>query len=413
MVQRNNAYNSVHSLQKRCLQVLSPPVTKHEPTSKRSTGTDKPKATTRRAQNEGKGKPVRGDSVAKQEQVANSAPSGKPPSRRIQRPTSIRRPKLIGKSVEGAAVQAMAASRARASVTRGSSPFQKSSKSVPQTRDITIETGSKAHNTSSIARATARDDKQQPSIELSQNERMLAAELSILLKGYKEAMPLLSASPFHVSLVVQSLIDKFWVAKPERPLSRPVQEFLLTRSVHLWSSSCIPYGFPDRMMHDMSSYFVQWLKMSRPEEFNVLQLDTPSRFVSILSTSATIMVELKQIHHRRLCVVLRISLKCNPENEKPALCCDAWMLLLDRVDEEVKPATPPRRNAQKENHEQTRTRSYLGRQESLGLCCKFRRESFVYYLALYLVPKFFIFLRSDVCSKPLVCKYSSLISHPS
>jgi hypothetical protein len=41
-------------------------------------------------------------------------PSNAPP-RKIRRPTFIRRPKLIGKSVEGAAMQAMAASRARAS----------------------------------------------------------------------------------------------------------------------------------------------------------------------------------------------------------------------------------------------------------------------------------------------------------
>eukprot|EP00978_Attheya_sp_CCMP212_P026922 scaffold89529_cov56-Attheya_sp.AAC.1 len=48
-------------------------------------------------------------------------PSNAPP-RKIRRPTFIRRPKLIGKSVEGAAMQAMAASRARA--TTGIKPVQ-------------------------------------------------------------------------------------------------------------------------------------------------------------------------------------------------------------------------------------------------------------------------------------------------
>eukprot|EP00537_Pseudo-nitzschia_pungens_P011808 CAMPEP_0172397336 /NCGR_PEP_ID=MMETSP1061-20121228/29932_1 /TAXON_ID=37318 /ORGANISM="Pseudo-nitzschia pungens, Strain cf. pungens" /LENGTH=122 /DNA_ID=CAMNT_0013129459 /DNA_START=231 /DNA_END=595 /DNA_ORIENTATION=- len=53
-------------------------------------------------------------------EIPQNGPAGPTngPTRRIRRPTMIRRPKLIGKSVEGAAMQAMAASRKRASTNQ-------------------------------------------------------------------------------------------------------------------------------------------------------------------------------------------------------------------------------------------------------------------------------------------------------
>ena len=58
------------------------------------------------------------------------------PQRRIQRPTSIRRPKLVGKSVEGGAMQAMAASRAKARANT-KAPTRSSHAENPQ-HDMTV-----------------------------------------------------------------------------------------------------------------------------------------------------------------------------------------------------------------------------------------------------------------------------------
>eukprot|EP00580_Thalassiosira_gravida_P005793 CAMPEP_0201655986 /NCGR_PEP_ID=MMETSP0493-20130528/46294_1 /ASSEMBLY_ACC=CAM_ASM_000838 /TAXON_ID=420259 /ORGANISM="Thalassiosira gravida, Strain GMp14c1" /LENGTH=712 /DNA_ID=CAMNT_0048132589 /DNA_START=432 /DNA_END=2570 /DNA_ORIENTATION=- len=52
---------------------------------------------------------------AKEEPIVNDVAANRRPTRRIPRPTSMLRPKLIGKSVEGAAMQAVAANRLRAS----------------------------------------------------------------------------------------------------------------------------------------------------------------------------------------------------------------------------------------------------------------------------------------------------------
>lgn len=272
------------------------------------------------------------------EPVVGIVKSGKPPSRRIQRPTSIRRPKLIGKSVEGAAMQAMAASRARASATRGSSPF----KAVPSQEVRTGDPGSRASSDTSVTRVDSRDERQQLDAQSSQGQGA-PAELSLLLKRYLAAASVSAASPFHHSRITQVLLDKHWLPAPERPLNPSVRDFFLTRSVHLWSSACIPFGFPERMLPDVSGYFAQWLKMSN-SEFHLLQLDAPSQSASELSPSSTIIVELKRIRHRKLCVVLRTSLKYNEAGTKePTLRCDAWMVMLTRVGESVKPTSAKRK----------------------------------------------------------------------
>lgn len=335
-VQRSIAHNSVHSLQKRCLQILSPPVTKHEPPSSRSaiTRTEKSEPKTI-VEDKEKSKAAITGVVSKPD--TDSARLGKPPSRRIQRPTSIRRPKLIGKSVDGAAVQAMAASRARASATRGSSPFQKASKAAKSKEVIAVDRKAEKNLASPATKTGLQEDGQHPA-ELNQDQNALAAELSLLVKNYIATMPLRAASPFHHSRIVQALIDRTWLMNPERPLGPAAREFLLTRSLHLWSSACEPFGYPDRMMKDISGYFAQWLKMSSAE-FNLLQLDAPSHHPSELSPSSTLIVELKRIHNRKLCVVLKTSLKFKSGNKNPVLRCDAWMVLLSRVGEGARPRT--------------------------------------------------------------------------
>lgn len=335
------AQNSVHSLQKRCLQILSPDVTKHEPPTRRAGKAEKVEPVPV-AEKKEKNKTVKTGPITK---VAGaSTVSERPPTRRIQRPTSIRRPKLIGKSVEGAAVQAMAASRARASANRGSSPFQKASKGSKSMEVAAADRKAATSAASHVTRIEAKDCEQQLTV-LDQNPRQAAAELSKLVKHYIAAMSRTAASPFHHSRIVQTMTDKYWLSDPERPIGPAARNFLLTRSVHMWSRACEPFGFPDCMMKDISGYFAQWLKMSNAE-YNLLQLDAPSRSPSELSPSSTLIVELKRIYHRKLCVVLKTTLKFKSDNKEPTLRCDAWMILLSRVGDDVRrPNT--RRHARK------------------------------------------------------------------
>lgn len=315
-VHRSQSFNVVDSLQKRCLRALSPKVAKHDPPATRKV--EKSDSATS-VETKEESKPKSSKSLSKPSLSAPSIPPGRPPTRRIQRPTSIRRPKLIGKSQEGAAVQAMAASRARA---RGNSPFQKSTKAAP--KDAIAVASKPAANTAVATRVPIPNEDTR-----GQSDQRQGAVLSALLSAYVANCFVASTHVGHTRSV-QVLVDKFWVVKPERPLSLPVQNFLLSRSIHLWGEACNAFGFPDRVMRDLSGYFAQWLNMSKTE-LNLLQLNATSQSETVLSPSSTLIVELKNVKQRNLCVVLRTSLKY-PASEKhePKLRCDAWMLMLNR-----------------------------------------------------------------------------------
>ena len=97
---------SSHALQFRTLRLLSPPTKVKEANliAQNMTSVEYPKSRSS-VKETNAGVPT--------DKGNNAVPPG--PSRRIRRPVMIRRPKLIGKSVDGAAMQAVAASRKRAS----------------------------------------------------------------------------------------------------------------------------------------------------------------------------------------------------------------------------------------------------------------------------------------------------------
>ena len=371
-LQCNVAHSSVHSLQKRCLRILSPPVTKHDPPdSRKAVKLEAAESNEKKEQS----KNMRGGPVAKT--AADSARPEKPPSRRIQRPTSIRRPKLIGKSVEGAAMQAMAASRhrARSVATRGASPFQKTSKSEA----LAEGPGAKIIVASSTKRDESRDEGQQVDAQLSQDQGALVPELAFLLKGYAATLSLTSPSPFHHSWIIEALLNMYWPAKPAKgAVPSSLCGFLITRSVHLWSSACVPFGFPDRMMENVSGYFAQWLSMSNPE-FNLLQLDALSQRATMVSPSSTVMVELKRVNGRNLCVVLRTSLRSKSGHKEPAMHCEAWMLML--ADEDEVTPTPAKRKRRKGVDTRERE-STLVDKKNCGFAVSFKDCSFCLFLKL-------------------------------
>lgn len=299
--------------------MLAPPVTKHDPPASRKME----KSDIAASKDERKG-----DKFSKVGETAASSGaegSGRLSSRRTKLPASIRRPKLIGKSVEGSAVQAMAASRARASAMRGNSPFQKSNKAAPSKDAVAAPVPtSQVNSSSSTSDGYSTMDRKQLGGQSNQDQSI---EVPASLKRYAATMSLTSVSPFQHTRVIQSIVDRHWRMNPERPLSLATREFLLTRSTHLWSDACAAFGFPERMMNNLSGYFAQWLNMSTPD-FRLLQLDAPTPADSPLSPSSTIIVELKIVKQRKLCVVLRTSLRYAVGRTEPKLRCDAWMLML-------------------------------------------------------------------------------------
>ena len=331
---------SVHSLQQRCLRTLSPlPTKQNQPGSHRQEKSEGEKRQpVQIADKEQRSVERDGVPLAKRRQTED-LPT-KTPSRRIQRPTSIRRPQLVGKSVEGAAMQAMAASRARASATRfnpvGSTPLQKPAARNKAAASKVVHTADRASQepaTSSRTPAGSTDEDQQADTRSDQKQVSSVAALSVLRKEYVTASSGTLTSPLHCSPMIEAVINKWWFDEPVHPL---IRDFLLSRSVCMWSSAFELLLFPDRMTNDVSGYFAQWLKMSNPE-YTLLELDAPTRARMVVSPASTILVELKRFRQRNLSVALRTSLKYQSGEKRPILRCEAWMMMLFRNAKEIKP----------------------------------------------------------------------------
>ena len=340
---------SLHSLQQRCLQTLSPlPTKQNQPGSYRQ---EKSEGWRRQpiqiADKEQRLAGGDGLPLAKRRQTEDQP--AKTPSRRIQRPTSIRRPQLVGKSVEGAAMQAMAASRARASATRfnpvGSSPLQKPTARNKTTASKVLHTTDRASQEAATLPRTgaeSTDDDQQTEARSDQKQVSSVDALSVLRKEYVAASPGRSTSPFHRSPMIEAMINKWWFGELDHSVHHLIKDFLLSRSVYMWSNAFELFLFPDRMKNDVSGYFAQWLKMSNPA-YNLLELDAPTRARTLVSPASTILVELKRFRQRKLCVALRMSLKHQPGQKRPILRCEAWMMMLFRNPKEIKPEKSIRR----------------------------------------------------------------------
>jgi hypothetical protein len=144
--------------------------------------------------------------------------------------------------------------------------------------------------------------------------------------------------------MIEAMINKWWFDEPERPVHPLIRDFLLSRSVCIWSSAIELLLFPDRIKNDVSGYFAQWLKMSNPV-YNLLQLDAPTRARTVVSPASTILVELKRFRRRKLCVALQTSLKYQPEHKRPILRCEAWMIMLFQNAKEIKPKKSTRQKS--------------------------------------------------------------------
>jgi hypothetical protein len=329
----NMGVKLVHSQQERCLQTLSPMMMKQNPPgihqqAKLAEVVRPPQHTTEVEQHS-----VGGDVVPQAKPALHTDQPARTPSRRIQRPTLIRRPKLVGKSVDGAAMQAMAASRARASASRfnpaGSSPLQKPGRNKADSSKVAHPTDQESQESASVLVTVSGSPDEDTQADSGSDMKQVSsvASLSMLQKEYASAASGQLTSPFHHSPLIEAMINKWLFDKLECPVHPFIRDFLLSRSVGVWSSAFELLLFPERMVDNVSGYFAQWLKMSNPD-FILLQLDAPTLARTLVSPASTILVELKRFRHRRLCVTLRTSLKYQPGQKRPILRCEAWMMML-------------------------------------------------------------------------------------
>jgi hypothetical protein len=225
--------NSVSSLQQRCLGNLAS-----------LSGTAKEKRPKADASRRGSTKQGNKRSTISDSSAPSSSPEKLPNStRRIARPTSIRRPRLIGKSVEGAAMHAVAASRARASAIRfkASTPPKASKKTSDEVKSGRVKASKRAMDVSAspLTQESLKEETEEE-IELARARKQFAsaaAKKETLQRQYSLRVAA------HLSLT-----SLHWPLKPDQSIWPQVADFIVSRSSLAWMDVSYMLPFPPKLL---------------------------------------------------------------------------------------------------------------------------------------------------------------------
>lgn len=156
------------------------------------------------------------------------------PARRIPRPTSMLRPKLIGKSVEGAAMQAVQASRLRASTRpsippKTNKPMKKAAPTPPQ-GDRPKDKGQKKKRESKDAASLVRASAPRAS---------LLKSYRLFLALFKDGPEVFSAQHRLNQFALQHLAHMFFVSSKEKAASLLSTRLMCTCYSYYFGAGCI------------------------------------------------------------------------------------------------------------------------------------------------------------------------------
>lgn len=244
------AGRSMHEQQLRCLKLLCPP-----PSSVKS----KPIEIVGTMNESGQTKPNVSKPTPKLENI-------EPPqdttdiegertgiSRKVQRPLAIRRPKLIGKSVDGAAMQAVAASRARASSNRFRGNISNTATATTSSRKssdqdpIAEAATSKPPLVKAVSTAIRRGND---------DEQILRLRKDFETKMFDSMFSRQSALQINV---IRNLTSCWWPSNPGLTTSPHVLNFLLLQSVATWDDACHLPVMPRSLSKAFLNSFVPWI----------------------------------------------------------------------------------------------------------------------------------------------------------
>lgn len=261
-------------------------------------------------------------------------------SHRATRPVTIRRPRLIGKSVEGAAMQAVsskqivfhafflvsqlililqvAASRARASskMFRGGvtpTPPTLARKASGDDSNRSLKQGKDRGSVSNLASIPSSVGKQ---LALTRGE----------YEGFLSRDSLLRTHSKH-QRAMSTLSSKLWPKKNDTQLTPLTLDFILSKSSLVWREVSELPGLPGRMKSSFLTSFAQTLSAWLP---NVKFLP-----VSVDDTSVSnvfLVGETKKTRSSKCQVVLRVGLleKEKGGKKKTYVTCDAWATHMPR-----------------------------------------------------------------------------------
>ena len=259
------------------------------------------------------------------------------PARRIHRPVSIRRPKLIGKSVEGAAMQAVAASRARASANRFKQPSALSKR--PQRDSGTLRDNARvvsAKSSLSQTDSSTTDSTRSMQPARSANDENKRHD-EILIRVMGDFRLLISTDRKVVrrlnSLQRQALTilaNVWWPRDQSYTIPKSVGEYLISKVPITWSDACTIPPIPSQMLDIFPLSFSKWVAAWTPG-LQILPLPSINGPVNI-PNSVLLSSEVKNVRGSKCLAVVRISRArvTKKQHSRTVIRCEGWILNLPR-----------------------------------------------------------------------------------
>jgi len=285
--------NNMCSIQLRCLRDLAPLVQKARNTLKPSGQSINPSITD--------GEQPSMPSTRKSEERTQGGPP-----RRIQRPTFIRRPKLVEKSMEGGAMQAMAKARAKARAQTG------------QNRSSVTKNISTSATRKQVIQKVSESEKSKFEVEESDLLRQK------LMKSSGNAWE----SSFGIRKIYSDFLCKNWFRPGLVPVRDSVRDLILLQSKPLWTHSSKIMKQTSLLSTDLSSNFTHHLEKLLGSIGLCKVVPTLSSCKGNTQKSAFLMVALKNSTAIAF-LVYRIFV------QKDIMHCDVWMLKFPREDGKI------------------------------------------------------------------------------
>lgn len=249
------------------------------------------------------------------------------PRRRIRRPTMMRRPKLIGKSVEGAAMQAMAASRQRASTNHFKSKTNPTKGTKLATRPPVNKESNKARPNvvdSSLIRSPAGSQEEETDETLSQVKNDFT-RLCSAVQGQSER---LSSTQSKARL---QLLDIWWPQTPSQIIPLSVANFLLSIAPNAWNDVCALPPLPGGVLDVFIPTFARYLAALTPG-LELLPVSSSLNGTNKRIDSLLLCTDIRNIRGTKCCAITRISIIDSSSNRQriPMVRSEGWILNLRR-----------------------------------------------------------------------------------
>lgn len=318
-----DAGRSAHVLQYRSLRLLSPPTKVKEPkANSKNRASQSSQTRTKSPAKRSSPSPERHDD--QNESL---------PTRRIRRPVMIRRPKLVGKSIDGAAMQAVAASRKRAS----SNQFKNVANAVPARRPSALTPLKEAGRNTVIKSSPNHLDSgskrfgRPPTLSRRQMEGESDDDDATLIKTDFQTAYLQKYWQLRRESSLQReatlLLSNIWLPRqPDHTIPVSVAAFIMSKSPMAWTDACRFPPFPSGLMDGLVPIFARWIATFTP---GIHLLSTTTSRLSQKSSSILLVSNTKNVRGRKCLVVVKIS-KTTDKKAGPIVRCQGWVSVLAR-----------------------------------------------------------------------------------